>query len=244
VRAVAVSPDLLEQLAREERQPGSEHGSPAFLVRSTDVEAAATALHAASLRFISLDEEGEELEEWSDTGETYTPNWVSDIYLSPDGPWLSTDTQGVLFPRMIRAMIDVLVEELQGRGVDARIEAPAPGLSSDEAWQAPAPPQGVAEPDGPRAWVIKRGVRRVTTSGRMWWDEEYFCNDGRWTRDCRQALMFPDMPPTDWVAAIIADHPADADTERRFGSIMSVYSRVDGYERPGAKPPTELRRDD
>ena len=60
---VTVSSDLLEQLAREERRPGSERGSPALLVRSTDVEAAATALHAASLRFISIDEEGEELAE-------------------------------------------------------------------------------------------------------------------------------------------------------------------------------------
>ena len=137
---------------------------------------------------------------------------MSDIYLSPHGPWLSTDTQGVFFPRMIRAMIDVLVEELQRRGVDARIEAPAPGLSSDEAWPAPALAQGVAEPNGPRAWIIRRTVRRITTGGRMWWDEEYFCNDGRWTRDS--------------------------------GPIMSVYKRVDGYERPGAKPPPELRRDD
>ena len=80
-------------------------------MRSTDVEAAATALHAASLRFILIDEEGEELEEWSNTGETYTPNWVSDIYLSPDGPWLSTDTKGMFLPRMVRAMIDVLVAE-------------------------------------------------------------------------------------------------------------------------------------
>jgi hypothetical protein len=78
----------------------------------------------------------------------------------------------------------------------------------------------------------------------MWWDSEYFCNDGSWTRECREALMFPDLPPTGLVAAIIADHPPEADPERRFGSIMSVYSRVDGYERPGSKPPPEPRRDD
>ena len=87
-------------------------------------------------------------------------------------------------------------------------------------------------------------MHRVTTTGRMWWDEEYFCNDGRWTRDRWQGLMFPDMPPSDWAAAMIADRPVDPDEKRRFGPIMSVYTRVDGYERPGAKPPPELRRDD
>lgn len=242
--AVTVSTDLLERLAREERRPGSEHGSPGFLVRSSDVEAAATALHAASLRFISIDEEGEELEEWSNTGETYTPNWVSDVYLSPDGPWLSTDTKGTLFPRMVRAMIDVLAEELRRRGVDAHVEVPDRGLSMTETWRPPVEPHGVAEPDGPRAWVIRRTVRRVTTRGRMWWDDEYFRNDGQWTRDLWQALMFPDMPPSEWVAAIIADRPADADEKHRVGPIMSVYTRVDGYERPGAKPPPEVRLDD
>ena len=239
---VTVAPHLLEQLAREDRQPGSEHGSPAFLVRSTDFEAAASALHAAALRFINIDEEGEELEEWSDTGETYTPNYVSDIYLSPNGPWLSIDTKGVLFPTMVRAMIGVLVEELQRRGVEAHIEAPTPGLLEDETWHAPTPPPAVSEPEGPRAWVIKRGRHRVTTTGRSWWDEEYFCNDGRWTRDCREALLFPEVPPSDLVGALIADH---ADTEQHhFGPILSVYARVDGYERPGTKPPGELQRDD
>ena len=240
--SVTVSPYLLEKLAREDRRPGSEAGSPAFRVRSTDHEAAARALHAAALRMISVDEEGEELEAWSDTGETYTPNYVSDVFLSPEGPWLSIDTQGVLYPQMVRAMIQVLVEELQRSGVEAHIEAPPAGLPVDEAWPTPVPPQDVAEPNGPRAWVIKRAVRRVTTTGRMWWDDEYFCNDGRWTRDCRQALMFPDMPPGDLVRAIIADN---ADPEhQQFGSIFSVFTRVDGYERPGSKPPADLRRDD
>ena len=46
----------------------------------------------------------------------------------------------------------------------------------------------------------------------MWWDDEYFRNDGQWTRDLWQALMFPDMPPSEWVAAIIADRPVGVRT--------------------------------
>ena len=239
---VTVSPDLLEKLERKDRQRGSAGGSPGFRVRSTDHEAAARALHAAALRFIRIDEEGEQLEEWSDTGETYTPNYVSDIFLSSDGPWLSIDTQGVLYPEMVRAMIRVLVEELQRSGVEAHIEEPPAGLSVDETWQPPTPPSAPVEPDGPRAWVIRRGRHRVTTTGRRWEDDEYFCNDGTWTRDCRSALLFPEMPPSEFALAIIADN-AGRDRQH-FGSIHSVFVRVDGYERPGARPPAELRRDD
>ena len=109
---MTVAHELLERLAREARRPGSEHGSPAFLVRTTDSDAAAAALHAASLRLIAIDEEGHELEEWADTGETYTPNWVSPVYLSAHGPWLTVDSQGVFYVAMVRAMVDVIVEEL------------------------------------------------------------------------------------------------------------------------------------
>lgn len=240
--SVSVSPHLLEKLGREDLRPGSEGGSPAFRVRSADHEAAARALHAAALRFINIDEQGEELEEWSDTAETYTPNYVSDVFVSPDGPWLSIDTQGVLYPQMVRVMIRILVETLQRSGVDAHVEVPPRGLSVGETWQPPTPPSAAAEPDGPRAWVIRRGRHRVTTTGRGWEDDEYFCNDGTWSRDCREALMFPEMPPTELVRAIIADK---ADTaQQRLGQIFSVFVRVDGYERPGAKPPAEIRRDD
>ena len=238
---VTVATQLM-QLATDARLATSEHGLPGFLVRSTDHEAAAAALHAAALRLINIDEMGEELEEWSDTGETYTPNWVSDIHLSTDGPWLVIDTQGVFYPRMLRAMILVLLEELRRRGVDAHVEAPARDLPQDRTWRPPEPAAPAPEPDGPRAWVIRRGTNRVTTTGRHWEDDEYFCNDGTWTRDSRQALVFPDMPPHDLVRALIADKP---DTEQhRFGQIFSVHTRVDGYVRPGSKPPPELQRDD
>lgn len=239
--SVTVATELL-QLAGDGDRSGPEHGSLGFFVRSADHEAAAAALHAAALRFIMVDEVGEELEDWSNTGETYTPNYVSDVYVSSGGPWLSIDTKGIVYPQMLRTMIRVLVEELQRRDVDAHVEAPTRGLPHDEAWQPPAPPATPPEPDGPRAWVIRRGRHRVTTTGRSWEDDEYFCNDGTWTHDSRQALMFSDIPPGDLVRALMDDKP---DTEQhRFGQIFSVYTRVDGYVRPGAKPPPELQRDD
>jgi hypothetical protein len=241
VSSVTVATELLQR-AGGGHGSGSEHGSLGFLVRSTDHQAAAAALHAAALRFIRVDEVGEELEDWSNTGETYTPNYVSDVHMSSGGPWLSIDTKGIVYPQMLRTMIRVLVEELRRRDVDAHVDAPTPGLSYDEAWQAPAPPAGAPEPDGPRAWVIRRGRKRVTTTGRSWEDDEYFCNDGTWTRDSRRALMFSDVPPRDLVQALMDDKP---DTEQhRFCQIFSVYTRVDGYVRPGSKPPPELQRDD
>ena len=238
---VTVARELLERLAREARRPGSEHGSPAFLVRTTDSDSAATALHAASLRLIAIDEEGHELEEWADTGETYTPNWVSEVYLSPHGPWVTVDSQGVFHVEMVRAMVDVIVEELERRGIgDARVEEAPRGLPADEIWTPPTPAPTGPEPDGPRAWVISRTRRRHTTTGRMWWDWEYFATDGTWTPDSRAALLFPDMPPHDFVRGLIADHARGP----AFGPINSTYSRVDGYERPGSKPRQELWRDD
>ncbi|MGA8046853.1 MAG: hypothetical protein WCA30_11380 [Dermatophilaceae bacterium] len=237
---VTVAPELLERLAREDRRPGSEHGSPAFLVRAEDVELAASALHAASLRLITIDEEGDELEEWANTGETYTPSWVSPVYLSADGPWLTVDSQGVFSAMMVRAMIDVVVEELMRRDVDARVEEAPWGLVGQETWQPPTPAPMDPEPDGPRAWVITRTRRRHTTTGRMWWDWEYFTSGGTWTPDSRRALLFPDMPPHGLVRALIADHPG----QPAFGPIGSTHARVDGYERAGSKPPRELRLDD
>lgn len=238
---VTVAPELLGRLAHEARRPGSEHGSPAFLVRTTDGDTAADALHAASLRLIAIDEEGHELEEWADTGETYTPNWVSPVYLSSHGPWLSVDSQGVFYVEMVRAMIDVVVEELERHGIDdAHIEEAPRGLPSDDTWMPPSSAPVDPEPDGPRAWVISRTRRRRTTTGRMWWDWEFFATDGTWSLDTREALLFPDMPPDDLVRALIADHTQGS----AFGPIGSTYSRVDGYERPVSKPPPELRLDD
>lgn len=239
--SVTVARELLERLAREARRPGSEHGSPAFLVRTTDGDAAAAALHAASLRLIAIDEEGHELEEWADTGETYTPNWVSPVYLSDHGPWLTGDSQGVFYVAMVRAMVDVIVEELHRHGVeDAQVEEAPSGLPSHQSWTLPTPAPAHPEPDGPRAWVLVRTRRRHTTTDRMWWAREYFATDGTWTPDSRKALLFPDGPPRDLAHQLIADHPRGP----AFGPINSVYARVDGYVRAGSTPPRELWRDD
>jgi len=239
VSTVLVAPQLLEMLARAERGESAGRGSPAFLVHVHDVQTAAAAVHAASLRMINIDENGDELEPWADTGETYTPNHVSRVHVAPPGPWVTVDSQGVFYPAMVRAMIAVLVEELQRRDVDGVVDDLPRDLEGDP-WEPPPSPAPPAAPDGPRAWVITRTRRRHTTTGRMWWDWEYFTNSGGWTTDSREALMFADTPPHDLVKALIADHPRSLD----FGPINSTFSRVDGHETPGSKPPLELRLDD
>jgi len=83
---VTVADDVLAQ-----GEPFYEDGvvtgwatSPAFLVTSRDAGLGA-AVHAAAQRFYLVTDEGHEVDEAEIGGRYYTPNWVSDVYLTTPG---------------------------------------------------------------------------------------------------------------------------------------------------------------
>jgi hypothetical protein len=194
---VTVEPDLFEAIG----EPDGEgwEGSPAFLVVADDVAGAAAALHAAGERFMLIDEHGRELAEWeSDTGEAYTPNWVSDVSLSERGPVLRVDTKGYLTAPMGAAMVQALTEELTARRVTAHVTTPPHGLSSARLpkWQPPtaAPKDAPSGPEVPKTWFVCRSVERTTTDGRPYGDTEYRAADGTWGGRRSAAERFAEPP--------------------------------------------------
>ncbi|GEA87139.1 hypothetical protein [Cellulomonas cellasea] len=100
--------------------------SPGFRVRSADMPGAVAALRRAGTRFFRVDEQGTELSEaeLADT-DLYTPNWVSDVMVYDVGAELVVDTKGELPGPMGRAMLRILVEELDVGGVAAHVAGPA-----------------------------------------------------------------------------------------------------------------------
>jgi hypothetical protein len=119
--SVTVAPDIFDQQG-EKFEEGLGEGwemSPAFLVLSDDEDKAARALHAAAGRFYSVDQFGNELTPAEMTGEfpQYTPNYVSDVYLTVLGPMICTDTKGEVTKDMAEAMLRILVAELRARGI-------------------------------------------------------------------------------------------------------------------------------
>jgi hypothetical protein len=119
---VTVAEDVLAQ-----GEPFYEDGvvvgwstSPAFVVTSQD-GALGAAVHAAGSRFYLVDEHGREIDEEENDGRYYTPNWVSDVYLTDTGAVVLVDTKGDVTRLMGEAMIAILIEELTARGVSAHI---------------------------------------------------------------------------------------------------------------------------
>jgi hypothetical protein len=204
------------------------------------VAGAAAALHAAGERFMLVDQNGRELAEWENTGETYTPNWVSDVELSERGPVLWVDTKGYLTAAMGAAMVRVLTEELTARGVTAHVTTPPRGLGSAglPKWQPPFDPTDAPPgPEVPKTWFVCRSVERTTTDGRPYGDTEYRAADGSWGWRRTAAERFAE-PPTELVHRLR--------TELRppgRGEVNGVLLPDDDSEwHP--MPPPELRRPD
>lgn len=142
--SVTVAPDIFDQQG-EKFEEGLGEGwemSPAFLVLSDDEDKAARALHAAAARFYSVDQNGEELTRAEMTGEfpQYTPNYVSDVYLTVLGPAICTDTKGEVSKSMAEGMLRILVAELRAQGITAFVTAPPADLILDgqRTWQPPS----------------------------------------------------------------------------------------------------------
>jgi hypothetical protein len=208
---VTVAEDIFTQHeeANEGLPPGWS-GDPHFLVVSDDPELAAAALTAAAHRFFDIDSEGREGEGWElGSGDVWTPNFVSDVYLAPEGPMLWVDVKGVCSPAMGRKMLDVLVAELVARDLGAHIATPmlrydtsAPKWSPRATTSRAAEPAPVPAPAPlSKSWYIGRGVAAVTTTGRHY--EEWFWRaaDGRWVERRSEAERF-DGPPSSLVRAL------------------------------------------
>lgn len=117
--------------------------SPTFLVKSADPDRAAKALDAAGARFFLVDEFGRELSDYEVSCEaptSYTPNFISHVYLTKHGPALWTDTKGGLSDSMGASMLRILVAELHAEGISATVTAPPalPTWLDAPAWQPAA----------------------------------------------------------------------------------------------------------
>lgn len=130
---VTVDPDIFD--AQGEAYPDPEEGwqtSPAFIVQSDQTEQAAQALYRAILRCNLVGTSGRELtRDEASTGEEYTANWYSPIYLTDTGPMAMLDTKGEWPRAMAESMVRILVEEVTAQGIDAYLTTPPLGSEED-----------------------------------------------------------------------------------------------------------------
>ncbi|BCW66661.1 hypothetical protein NicSoilB4_14240 [Arthrobacter sp. NicSoilB4] len=134
---VSVQPDLFDQQGErhEAALGGGWETSPAFLVVSEDRDKAVAALQAAAVRLYSVDQNGKELtrEEMTGAYPQYTPNYISDVYLTDLGPMIYTDTKGELSTGMAQGMLRIVVAELRAQEITAVVAAPPKDLSWENA---------------------------------------------------------------------------------------------------------------
>ena len=98
---------------------------PAVLVRTAQGEEAAAALHRAGARIRYLDMDGVVVTEEELVQGAETPSYVSPIYIWDVGLAMYADTAGDLSGPQGRAILAVLVDELEAAGVTAHL-APWP----------------------------------------------------------------------------------------------------------------------
>lgn len=155
--AVHVDPEIFSgggrpQRAKREQIGGHWQTDPAFLVVTPDQERALLPLYRAGQRFYLVGESGREHAQ-PDVDE-YTPNWVSDIYLTEEGLVLLVDTKGELSPEMGDTMLRILTEELVADAVPALITAPPLGFTSDlesiPTWTPPTSPSTAQDDESRR----------------------------------------------------------------------------------------------
>jgi hypothetical protein len=144
-----VQDHFLERLGGEpwtEYTGGGEEGwetDPSFLVTSPDPARAAQAFEAASIRFMCVNDSGQEFPpDEVDAANGYFPNYTTDVLLTPRGLYVGVDTKGELSRKMGQKMLDILVEEMRRVDVSAQIFAPSRRVNW---WQYPKYTPG-AEP--------------------------------------------------------------------------------------------------
>lgn len=176
--------------------------SPGFLVVSPDQEDAATALQRAANRFQSVAEDGRIIEAWEVT-DLATPNWVSNVSMTPAGPITVADTKGELPTAMGERMLKILTEELSTRSIAAHVTSVPRGLQEQREdwapsdWKLVEVAAGSPVPDlrrEPTAIFLCTRVRRGTRDGRQYDANRYWRSDGTWTEDRAEAETFEDWP--------------------------------------------------
>ena len=121
---VTVEPHLFDQQG-ERHEPalgGGWETSPTFLVVSDnrDKAAEATAGGCSSLLFRRSERHGTDPAEMTGEFPQYTPNYVSDVYLTDLGPLIHADTKGELSTGMADGMLRIL-EPNSGRRKSPRL---------------------------------------------------------------------------------------------------------------------------
>lgn len=173
---------------------------PRYLVSSPDERGAAKALLAAMGVWGRIDEDGRIYEDWDlDLDEAYTAHYVSEVYRLPEGLYVWADTQGVLPEPMARKWIEVLVAQLDERGVEARISLPPidaleRGVPYEFDFRTDVTSDAERREEEERKWYILRSVHKRTTDGRRYADGEVWSRAGGWSADGSTAEGF-DEPP-------------------------------------------------
>jgi hypothetical protein len=142
---VTVDPHILDGQGEEwedEDGGGWTGPSPYFIVTSDQTELAAEALYKAIIRCKFVGTSGRELTREEDaTGEEYTANYCSPVYLTDAGPMAYLDTNGELPRAMGEAMLRILIEEVSAVNIDAYLTTPPIGPVPSGDWPVWEPPE-------------------------------------------------------------------------------------------------------
>jgi hypothetical protein len=122
------------------------------LIATDEGEKAADALRRAGQRFMFVGEDGTELADDHpafESGDVFTPGYVSDVYRTPKGPALVVDYDGELLPDAVRlTYVAILLEELQRGEVGSALLTRAPPETDWPVWMPLWPEPSEAESIG------------------------------------------------------------------------------------------------
>lgn len=257
---VTIADDVLTGQGEPSRDPDTDalvgwEADPHFLVAAStgDHRALLPAVWAACRRFSTIDENGDELEDWELLGDCSTPSFVFDPVLIPGGVVMSADTSNHLSEPMGAAMVRVLAEELASRDLGAHVSAlgdlsvlyagdPAPDPDGDEEREGAGGGAGAPEPS---FWYVCRPVWMTATTGRRYEDVEFRCEDGAWVRDRSVAQRWDQDSVDDMVALVeMLRTRADLSPAIAHGEVTGLRLPADPTVDPWPMPPSALRAAD
>ncbi|GAA1767309.1 hypothetical protein GCM10009712_14460 [Pseudarthrobacter sulfonivorans] len=122
---VTTAPDIFDQMGErwEDELGEGWETSPHFLIVTEDADKAAAGLQAASPRLFRVNGRGQEVDLATHDPNDYTPNWVSDVYITSEGLVIYVDTKGDLPKGMADTMLRIVVEELLAADASAHVTA-------------------------------------------------------------------------------------------------------------------------
>ncbi|WP_139252847.1 hypothetical protein [Geodermatophilus nigrescens] len=229
-----MDPDVLAQGEPHVEPDGEVTGwttDPAFLVSPGDTQDAVEAVLDAADRMVRVEESGRELEVW-ESSDAYTAPWTG-VYRTGQGLVVAVDTEGYLARAHGEGLVAVLVDSLSARGVSASVSAAPEVVETDEPIERPAPPARDRSADLTFVW---RPVGTWTTTGVPYTESEYWCADGRWTRDRSEAASFQGRAPEGLVDSLRAQPQPE-----RTGEVTTIILPADPAYEPLPLPPEEIR---